>query len=397
MATTLLDLPDELILHVAEMLYIHLGKELVFGRFTKTVDIMVSDPHSFDPHMAGLQLLIDLAPTLTNLQSLKWSYWTTQPSVLPLIVKGLDILGSVPGLKELIIEIAVSDPSPGFTFKPFSNLSLVSVHWIHEGDITQDFSAGLADLLGRCPNLEKFTFSVPRPYHPSKVPSFIHIFSLPSTTYLKLRHLDLTGIYVSADDFRVHLHHLRSLKILHLMFNRCADSPGENDQICGLLLDNSIYLDEFAIDTTHPPNVLKYLSSYSGLEHLEFQSRYPGADSPESIHRFFFLALPLHRATLRVLHLGWSVDTPWTRDITPEELAQIEKCQQLTTISCYITVAVGRTGRTDKLMYYYDNDEEFNLEMDVFEFAVKKVEKFTAERVVPFDRIKVLPAPTLGP
>ncbi|EKM84346.1 hypothetical protein AGABI1DRAFT_89062 [Agaricus bisporus var. burnettii JB137-S8] len=390
MATTLLDLPDELILHSAEMLYIHLGKELVFGRFTKTVDIMVCDPRSFDPHMAGLQLLIDLAPTLTNLQSLKWSYWITKPSVLPLIVKGLDLLGSIPGLKELIIEIAISDPSPGFTFKPFSNLSLVSVHWIHEGDITQDFSAGLADLLGRCPNLEKFTFSVPRPYHPSKVPSFTHIFSLPSTTYLKLRHLDLTGIYVSADDFRVHLHHLRSLKILHLMFNR-------------LLLDNSIYLDEFAIDTTHPPNVLKYLSSYSGLEHLKFQSRYPGADSPENIHRFFSLVLPLHRATLRVLHLGWSVETLWTRDIPPEELAQIEKCQQLTRISCYITVAVGRTGRTDKLMvggimghYYYDDEEEFGLEMEVKKFAVNKVEKFKAEHAVPFV-MKASSAPSLGP
>ncbi|KAF7784945.1 hypothetical protein Agabi119p4_1110 [Agaricus bisporus var. burnettii] len=382
--------------------------------------------------MAGLQLLIDLAPTLTNLQSLKWSYWITQPSVLPLLVKGLDLLGSVPGLKELIIEIAVSDPSPGFTFKPFSNLSSVSVHWIHEGNITQDFSAGLVDLLGRCPNLEKFTFSVPRPYHPSKVPSFTHIFSgigsLPSTTCLKLRHLDLTGIYVSADEFRVHLHHLRSLKILRLMFNRCADSPGENDQICGLLLDNSIYLDEFAIDTTHPPNVLKYLSSYSGLEHLKFQSRYPGADSPENIHRFFSLVLPLHRATLRVLHLGWSVETLWTRDIPPEELAQIEKCQQLTRISCYITVAVGRTGRTDKLMgrwlettmklarlqhfwfyptcliqprlhtghYYYDDEEEFGLEMEVKKFAVNKVEKFKAEYAVPFV-MKASSAPSLGP
>jgi hypothetical protein len=115
-------------------------------------------------------------------------------------------------------------------------------------------------------------------------------------------------------------------------------------------MDNSIYLDELAIDTTHPTGVLDYLSSYSGLEHLKFQSRHPGADTPESVHRFFSSVLPLHSATLRELYLGWSVETLWTREIGAEDLAQIAKCQQLTRLSCYVTVAMGSTRPTDKLL-----------------------------------------------
>jgi hypothetical protein len=134
------------------------------------------------------------------------------------------------------------------------------------------------------------------------------------------------------------------------MFNRHADPPQQNGQICRILMDNSIYLDEFAIDTTHPTGVLDYLSSYSGLEHLKFQSRHPGADTPESLHRFFSSVLPLHSATLRELYLGWSVETLWTREIGAGDLAQIEKCQQLTRLSCHVAIAMGSTRPTDILL-----------------------------------------------
>jgi hypothetical protein len=60
--------------------------------------------------------------------------------------------------------------------------------------------------------------------------------------------------------------------------------------------------------------------------------------------------LPLHSATLRELYLGWSVETLWTRVITPEHIAQVKKCQQLTLLCCYVTVSVGSTGCTDKLL-----------------------------------------------
>lgn len=211
----------------------------------------------------------------------------------------------------------------------------------------------IADLLGRCPNLEQFTFSIPRPYHPSQVPLFTDLFAdlrLPPTTCLTLKQLDLTGLHVSADAFHAHLRHLRSLKVLRLMFNRRGDSPEQNDQICQLLLDNSIHLNELTIDTTHPTGVLEYLSSYSGLQHLTFCSRYPGADSPEGVHRFFSSVLPRHSATLQVLRLGWTVETLWTRDIAPEDLAQIETCQQLTGLACCLTITIGYTVRTDRLL-----------------------------------------------
>jgi hypothetical protein len=259
--------------------------------------------------------------------------------------------GSLPNFKELTIQVDVTDPFPEFNLKSFSNLSLLSINWEHTMNIPQGFISDIADLLGRCPELECFTFRIPRPYHPPTAPLLAHILAgLPSTACLKLRLLDVTGLRISADDFRVHVHHLLSLKVLRLMFNRHADPPQQNGQICQLLFDNSIYLNELTIDTTHPTGVLNYLSSYCGLEHLEFQSRYPGADTPEGIHHFFVSVLPRHSATLRVLHLGWSVETPWTKEIALHNLDHIHKCQRLTTLICYVTVAVGPMVRTDKVL-----------------------------------------------
>jgi hypothetical protein len=247
--------------------------------------------------------------------------------------------------------VTVTYPFPGFSLKSFSNLSSLSITWQLKLNVNQDFISDVADLLGRCPDLEYLTFRIPRPYYPPDAPFLTHIFAgLPSTTRLKLKLLDVTGLRVSADDFRVHLHFLLSLKILRLMFNRQSDSPQQNSQICQLLLDNSIFLDELTIDTTHPTSVLDYLSSYSGLHHLEFKSRHPGADTPEGVHRFFSSVLPLHNATLRELYLGWSVETLWTQAITLEDIAQVRKCQQLTLLCCYVTVSIGPTGCTDKLL-----------------------------------------------
>jgi hypothetical protein len=355
--------------------------------------------------------------------------------------------GSLPNLKELTVQVAIASPFPGFNLKSFSNLSLLSIIWEHTVNISQDFIGDVADLLGRCPHLECLTFCIPRPYYPPDAPLLAHILAgIPPTTRLKLRLLDVTGFRVSADDFRVHLHHLLSLRVLRLMFNRQSDSPQQNSQICQLLLDNSIHLDQLAIDTTHPTSVLDYLSSYSGLHHLEFTSRYPGVDAPEGVHRFFSSVLPLHSATLRELNLGWSVDTLWTRVIAPEAIAQIKECQQLTLLCCYVTVSTGPTECTDKVLvsdmfvypsmpayddnkrmwleiamqlprlqylsllttcrsqpplrngqYYYDlgTIRESEMEDAIQEFAQAVVDKFTANSPVPF-RIGVA-SPTNGP
>jgi hypothetical protein len=266
-----------------------------------------------------------------------------------LVIDAFNSFGSLPNLQDLKIRVWILYPFPGFNLKAFSNLSSLSIHWEHKPNINRNFVGDIADLLGRCPNLERLTFCIPRPYHPPEAPLLTHIFAgLPSDTPLNLKQLDVTGLHVSADDFRAHVHHLLSLKVLRLMFNRHPDAPQQNGQISQLLLNNSIHLDEFAVDTTHPTGVLDYLSSYSGLTHLEFQSRYPGADTPEGVHRFFSSVLPTHGATLQVLELGWSVDTLWSRDIVPEDLAQIEKCRHLVKLVCSINITKGSPGRMDR-------------------------------------------------
>jgi hypothetical protein len=128
--------------------------------------------------------------------------------------------------RELTIMDVVTYPFPGFNFKPFSNLSSLSITWELKLNVSQDFISDVADLLGRCPDLECLTFCIPRPYHSPDAPFLAHIFAgLPSTTHLKLRLLDVTGLRISADDFRVHLHHLRSLRVLRSMLNRQSNSP----------------------------------------------------------------------------------------------------------------------------------------------------------------------------
>jgi hypothetical protein len=160
----------------------------------------------------------------------------------------------------------------------------------------------------------------------------------------------VTGPRASDNDLRVHLCHLPSPKVPRPMFSRHAHSPQQNGQICQPLLDNSIYLDEHAIDTTHSADVLDYLSSYHGLEKSSLHSQHSEADTPGSYHRFFSSILPLHSATLCELSLRWSVETPWTRDIGPEDLAQVETRRQLRKLSCHVTMTTGLTGRTDGLL-----------------------------------------------
>jgi hypothetical protein len=344
------------------------GKELVFSRCTKKLDIGISAVgHSPDQHLPWLRLLDSLIPTLVYLESLeyvqprlyftafndriRWSHWPENHPVSPLVLDVFNSFGSLQSLRELILRVVILTPFPGFTLKSFSNLSSVTINWEIGAEVSSDFISEIADLLVRCPALDKFTFSIPRPYYPSHVPVFAPFFGdLPPTACLKLKQLDLTGLRISADEFRAHLRHFKSLKVLRLMFNRHENSPEQNDQICRLLLENSITLDELTIDTTHPDGVLKYLSSYSGLEHLTFRSRYPGADTPEGLHHFFMSAVPCHSATLRELRLGWFVETLWTKDISSEYLTQIEKCQQLTRLSCSVTITLGHVERTDRLL-----------------------------------------------
>jgi hypothetical protein len=315
---------------------------------------MASVTEQFGPNLdklAYLRVSDVYALATASINRIRWTYWPRNHPVSNLVIGAFSAFGSLPNLRELTILVVVTYPFPGFNFKPFSNLFSLSITWQLKLNVNEEFIRDVADLLGRCPDLECLTFCIPRPYYPPDAPLLAHILAnLPSTTCLKLRLLDVTGLRISANDFRLHLHHLLYLRILRLMLNRQSDSPQQNSQICQLLLDKSIHLDELTIDTTHPTSVLDYLSSYSGLHHLEFRSRHPGADTPEGVHRFFSSVIPLHSATLRELYLGWSVDTLWTRLISPDDVAQIKQCQQLTSLCCYVTVSLTPTECTDKVL-----------------------------------------------
>jgi hypothetical protein len=183
---------------------------------------LATEPSGPDPDkLAYLRVSDGYTLATANMNQIRWTYWPRTHPVSNRVVDVLNAFGSLPNLRELTTIFVVLDSFPGFNLKSFSNLSSLAITCEQTMNISQDFISDVADLVGRCPDLDCITFCIPRPYYPPDPPFLMHLFAgLPSTTRLKLRLLDVTGLRVSADDFRVHLHHFLSLKVLRLMFNR---------------------------------------------------------------------------------------------------------------------------------------------------------------------------------
>lgn len=93
--------------------------------------------------------------------------------MLHLLTDALNSFGSLPTIRHLEVEIYAFDPFPGFNLNAFSNLSSLTIIWRHTVNIKQDFVDDIADLISWCPNLERFTFSIPPPSRTPLAGTFI--------------------------------------------------------------------------------------------------------------------------------------------------------------------------------------------------------------------------------
>jgi hypothetical protein len=194
----------------------------------------------------------------------------------------------------------------------------------------------------RCPELESFSFVIPEIYffHGGPSVNFKDIFGpasrLPQD--MKLASLEVRGVAVAASEFLQYIRHFRHLTKLYITFDHSSLAATNIGEILHLLAKDRIYLKDISVDAIHHPGVFDYLTSYSGIERLSLRPLHPGDDSPELLRRFFLSVLPTHSNSLRWLNIGGNLETEWSKALPRVYLREIEKCQHLEYICCWIIV-----------------------------------------------------------
>ncbi len=258
-------------------------------------------------------------------------------------------LGSLPGLKVLSIAFDSDEFASDFSLEPISDLSSITVELRTDEPPTSHIVQEISNLLSRSPNLESLIFEMHERYRVDNTPSLSEIFrsldrvSIPS---LRLERIKLFG--VSVVDFITYSRHFKSLRVFEALSAgdamQCSSSFA---RICHWLKDERVHLKHFAAESIHPPEIFRYLTSYSGLEHLCLHPVHSDDDSTELLDRFFFTVIPLHRHTLRSLKFGTHTPTAWTK-LNEKHLEQIGMCTSLREIWCWICCETPGGALTDK-------------------------------------------------
>lgn len=290
----------------------------------------------------------------------RWNYCPSDLYSSRFIDHFISTLGSLPSLKELCITFKENDLRPNFELRPdfsldpISNLLSISITWNAKVPLLPHTVHEISKLISRSATLESFSLCINSTSlwgEGSPPPSFGNLFdslaSLPPNVCLKLKQIKLLHVSVTAHDFDTHSRHFKSLETLEVLSGGgsvlCTTGIAK---ICQWLERERIHLKHFAAETIHPPEILQYLSSFSGLEYLELHPIDSEDDSDEFVERFFSSVLPNHRSTLESLKLGTHVPTAWTK-FTDKCLEQIERCTSLRKFSCWICCQTPNGGFTD--------------------------------------------------
>jgi hypothetical protein len=220
--------------------------------------------------------------------------------------------------------------------------------------LPEKFLSQIPRILEHCLNLESFSFVTPKKCDPHESPSvnFEEIFGPASTVPqdMKLASLELRGVTVAASKFRQHIRHFRHLTKLHITFDHRSSAATNIGEILHLLAEDRIYLKDISVDAIHHPGVFDYLTSYSGIERLSLRPLHAEDDSPELLRRFFLSVLPTHSNSLRWLYIRGNLETEWSKALPRMYLREIEKCQLLEYICCWIIVPPEDQARSEALV-----------------------------------------------
>ncbi|KAF5349162.1 hypothetical protein D9756_009394 [Leucocoprinus leucothites] len=190
--------------------------------------------------------------------------------------------------------------------------SYVSLSWDFRESLNPELTAEVSSLLGRCSNLERVFFGMMARHqmkwilNPQPFATLIESWSLLEWS-LKLRELVTRGVTVSPEDLISNIRHLRSLKDLTIVSYHTLADPGKSFDV---LRKEDIHLGTISIPALHPPEIIEYISSFTGLEGFSIKSYDTRDDTQPLIHQLFS-ALQRHCITLRSLTIYVYRISPW--------------------------------------------------------------------------------------
>jgi hypothetical protein len=330
-----------------------------------------------------IELLERLVPKLKKLQSLwyvssplirriltkQMASWTYQPSnafTPTMISRFIQDLGSIQTLRDLTIILEIPTTShlrlglscefpADFSLQPLSGLASLSITCKSKKRPTPEVIKEISGLLQRCPELEKFSFYIPRTGNLDHQISIRDMFA-PVVHFSEhypshIRSLKVEGITVDIEHFRTHFF-FKSLQALTMLADHSPSFSSHFAAICTLLREQEIHVKKFATDCLFPPEVFRYLMSYSGIEHLRLQAgRHEEDNSSALMNRFFSVVLPLHHNSLRKLKLGSFMETVWTGVPSRSQLDCVESCRGLTQFVCWVCITpTGSHVQSDRVL-----------------------------------------------
>ncbi|KAJ3556218.1 hypothetical protein NP233_g12028 [Leucocoprinus birnbaumii] len=220
-------------------------------------------------------------------------------------------IGSHPTLSDFALVVRDAQPPSASSIQPLSRLHGFSLAWHNATPIQPELECAVANLIARCHDLKRLKLNFPP--QPTIVNSRL-VFSEPQAlggffrglssleVSLRLQRLLVEGILVRAEDFVSHKRHFRFLEDLTIRFEH--ERPYNLDgigEVFATLRQEEIHLKRISLTNLHPPGVVEYISSYSGLTGLSIQSHSDHRDdSPTLIHNLF-MALKRHQRSLASL------------------------------------------------------------------------------------------------
>jgi hypothetical protein len=238
--------------------------------------------------------------------------WTYEPSEVfapTMISRFIRDLGSIQTLRDLtiIFEIPTTNDlrlgfscefPADFSLQPLSGLASRSITCKTKKRPTPELIKEISGLLQQCRKLERFSFYIPRTGNVDHQISIHDIFApvvhFPEHCPPHICSLKLEGITVDVEHFRTHFF-FKSLQALTMLADHSPSFSCHFTAICALLKEEEIHVKKFGTDCLYPPEVFRYLMSYSGIEHLRLQAgRHELDNSPALMERFFSAVLPLH-------------------------------------------------------------------------------------------------------
>ncbi|KAJ3562596.1 hypothetical protein NP233_g9468 [Leucocoprinus birnbaumii] len=172
--------------------------------------------------------------------------------------------------------------------------------------------AEVADLIARCHDLKRLTLHFPpEPIRygsrfvytePQALAEFFRGLSFLEVPLRLQRLLIVEGILVRAEDFVSQKRHFRFLEDLTIRLEH--ERPYNLEEIGRVfvtLRHEEVHLKHIALTNLHPPGIVEYISSYSGLAGLSIESHGDHRDDSSFLIHNLFISLKLHRSSLTSL------------------------------------------------------------------------------------------------